>query len=67
MVSSLRTIAKSRAGRGAAFYKKKRCALIQFLLHIAHWHCLQGNYLHLVVASQVADHDHSAKHCHVLQ
>ena len=25
MVSSLRTIAKSRAGRGAAFYKKKRC------------------------------------------
>ena len=41
--------------------------MIQFLLHIAHWHCLQGNYLHLVVASQVADHDHSAKHCHVLQ
>ena len=25
MVSSLRTIAKSKAGRGAAFYKKKRC------------------------------------------
>ena len=66
MVSSLRTIAKSRAGRGAAFYKKKRCFDSVSSSHRS-LALSSGNYLHLVVASKVADHDHSAKHWHVLQ